>query len=173
MEKFAVKNEDLMPDSVMETYFYDPDQKLQVGSVCRVIRGPSMAFPPMAPTGYLYYGLTCLIVGSKFQICGSNGIVGREDGSVSVLKETLDYCVAFPPELNPQCYNSEGDWEWKGEWSTAMRMSSWLDSDQLVLVRNPTEKEYLLAVELLVQQRQKQIRHMEEKELTNIYRKWR
>ena len=26
MEKFAVKNEDLMPDSVMETYFYDPDQ---------------------------------------------------------------------------------------------------------------------------------------------------
>ena len=126
-----------------------------------------MVSPPTAPTGYQYYGLTCLIVGSKFQICGSNGIVGREDGSVSVLKETGDYCVAFPPELNPQCYNS------KGEWSTAMRMSSWLDSDQLVLVRNPTEKEYLLAVELLIQQRQKQIRYMEEKELTNIYRKWR
>ena len=173
MEKFTVKNEDLMPDSVMETYFYDPDQKLQVGSVCRVIRGPSMAFPPTAPTGYQYYGLTCLIVGSKFQICGSNGIIGREDGSVSVLKETWDYCVAFPPELNPQCYNNKSEWEWKGEWSTAMRMSSWLDSDQLVLVRNPTEKEYLLAVELLVQQRQKQIRHMEEKELNNIYRKWR
>lgn len=167
MEEFTVKNEDLMPDSVAQIYFYDPDQKLQVGSVCRVIRGPSMVSPPTAPTGYQYYGLTCLIVGSKFQICGSNGIVGREDGSVSVLKETGDYCVAFPPELNPQCYNS------KGEWSTAMRMSSWLDSDQLVLVRNPTEKEYLLAVELLIQQRQKQIRYMEEKELTNIYRKWR
>lgn len=173
MERFAVKNEDLMPDSVMETYFYDSDQKLQVGSVCRVIRGPSMVFPPTAPTGYQYYGLTCLIVGSKFQICGSNGIVGREDGSVGILKEAGDYCVVFPPELNPQCYNSKGEWEWKSEWSTAMKMSSWLDSDQLVLVRNPTEKEYLLAVELLVQQRQKQIRYMEEKELTNIYRKWR
>ena len=92
---------------------------------------------------------------------------------MSVLKETWDYCVAFPPELNPQCYNSKGEWEWKGEWSTAMKMSSWFDNDQLILVRNPTEKEYLLAVELLVQQRQKQIWHMEEKELTNIYRKWR
>lgn len=56
---------------------------------------------------------------------------------------------------------------------SGMRVSTWLDSDQLVLLRNPTEKEYLLAVELLVQQRQKQIRYMEEKELTNIYRKWR
>lgn len=171
MEKFVVKNEDLMPDSVMETYFYDPDQKLQVGSVCRVIRGPSMAFPPIV--SYRYYGLTCLVVGSKFQICGSNGIVEREDGSVSILKETLDYCVAFPPELNPQCYNAKGEWEWKGERGSGMRMSSWLDADQLVLVRNPTEKEYLLAVELLVQQRQKQIHYMEEKKSTNIFRKWR
>lgn len=173
MEKFTAKNEDLMPDSVMETYFYDPDQKLQVGSICRVIRGPSMVSSSVVPTGYQYYGLTCLVVGSKFQICGSNGIVGREDGSVDILKETGDYCVAFPSSLNPQCYNAKGEWDWKNERMPGMRMSSWLSDDQLVLVRNPTEKEFLFAVELLLRERQKRIASQEEKELTHIYCKWR
>ena len=57
--------------------------------------------------------------------------------------------IIIPKHLNPQCYNSKGEWEYKGCWSSSQKPFgwSWVNECQLEFIRHPTKEEENFALQ--------------------------
>src|SRR5699024_6455736 len=82
--------------------------------------------------------------------CGScGGFFDSDNNFLEWGKDLVDYSIIIPKHLNPQCYNSKGEWEYKGCWSSSQRPFgwSWVDECQLEFIRHPTKEEEKFALQ--------------------------
>ena len=130
---------------------YDERQTYQIGDICRIVRANNeMRYPPIKDEETEEYGLLVQIVGSYWQRCGSCGAFFDSDNNfLEWGKNLVDYSIIIPKHLNPQCYNSKGEWEYKGCWSSSQRPFgwSWVDECQLEFIRHPTKEEEKFALQ--------------------------
>lgn len=130
---------------------YDERQTYQIGDICRIVRANNeMRYPPIKDEETEGYGLLVQIVGSYWQRCGTvSAWYDNDDNFLEWGKNLVDYSIIIPKHLNPQCYNSKGEWEYKGCWSISQRPFgwSWINEYQLEFIRHPTKEEKNFALQ--------------------------
>lgn len=130
---------------------YDKRQTYQIGDICRIVHADNrFRYPPIKDEETDGYSLLIQIIGSYWQLCGSyGGVFDSENNFLGWAKNLVDYSIVIPKHLNPQCYNSKGEWEYKGFWLNSQRPFgwAWVNEYQLEFIRHPTKKEEKYALQ--------------------------
>ena len=130
---------------------YNKRQTYQIGDICRIVRANNeMRYPPIKDEETKGYGLLVQIVGSYWQRCEALYKRYYENNKfIGYGKNLVDYSIIVPKNLNPQCYNSKGEWEYKGSRAGGGQRPlrwSWVNEIQLEFIRHPTEKEKRICI---------------------------
>ena len=134
---------------------YDKKQKFQIGDICKIIHTDNtFRYPKLKDEDDWKVGLYVIITGSYWQLYGSNCfyiVTENENGfEFEPLKNLSDYSVIVPRNLNPQCYDKEGNWNYGGLWTYIHKNDNfgwaWVNNCCLEFIRKPNEEELNIAI---------------------------